>query len=101
MIKEPGDEREAQALRDFDALFEELSTATQRYNLDPPPLFQSPINHTCFTFFHKKQADADADPTERETSKLKAASDFIEHLVETGKLSVLSLKKFRDVKGKY
>ena len=73
--------------------------------MDPPPLFQTEVNHTCFTFFRQSGASSSeaafADPEEREASKVKAALDFIEHLVGTEKLSVLSLKKFRDVEGKY
>ena len=99
-MEDENDEREAQVLKDFDALYEELADAIDRYSLPPPPLFQRDATHTCLTSFNESQAEKDAALENIEEERMRAASSLIEHLVETGRLSVMSRKKFRGSDGK-
>jgi hypothetical protein len=103
VLKELDDERGAQVLRDYDAVFEELKKAMTRFQLDPPPLFQNPINHTVYTFFNSREEEAAEveDPQEIENSKVEAAAEFINHLVATNNLSLLVKKKFRELEGNF
>ena len=95
MLKELDDERGAQVLRDYDAVFEELKKVMTRFQLDPPPLFQNPINH------REEEAAEVEDPQEIENSKVEAAAEFINHLVATNNLSLLVKKNFRELEGNF
>ena len=97
VVQEDGDERNAQPLRDFDALFEELEFAIDKYNLDKPPLFENEVDHSCLTFFNKKVEGAEV---ERETMRRTSASHLVNFLIESNKLSIFSRKKFRGTSGK-
>ena len=94
------DEREAQVLRDFDCILEELKASCAKFSLDLPPLMQAEatITHSCFTHFNTNQ-EGNIEAEDPEISKQEAAHHLIEHLVHTENIALLSLKKFRDVEG--
>lgn len=95
---------------DFDRVLNELILSKQRYDgasaddydLVQPPLFEKStlLSHTCFTHFHKREGGEDEeDSEETERKKVEAAELFIEHLVQTEKLSALSQKTYRETEG--
>lgn len=69
-----------------------------RYDLAPPPLFQRGVSHNCLTYFHKGQSETAFEDIE--AGKMEDATSFINYLVESGRLSVLSNKTVRGIKGK-
>jgi hypothetical protein len=87
-------------LKDFDSLLEELADAVDRYKFPSPPLFQCDVPHTCLTSFNEVQTDQTTTVEDREEARKNAASSFIDYLMETDKLSVLSPKTFRGSEGK-
>ena len=57
-LKTPGDEREAQVHLNYDQLFERISTAITKYELEPPLLFAKghvDRNSLCHTSWNEDQ----------------------------------------------
>ena len=72
-----------------------------QYGLVQPPLFSCPQPHSCFTQFHEKPEEETEEETveEIEKKKCEATVKFIDHLLETKKLSTLTEKTWKEVKG--
>ena len=87
-------------LKDFDNFLGELMDAAHTFDLPSPPLFDSAVPHTCLTSFNEGQDDIIESLEEREEATRRAASSFVDHLVDTDRLSVLSHKTFRGANGR-
>ena len=99
IFQDEDDERMAQALRDFDSFFEELVAFCEANTREFPPVLQAEINHKCYTHFNKDKDTDEISAEDLENAKRMDTNKFVEHLLETDNVSVLSVKRFRDVEG--
>ena len=105
IMQEEDDERAAQALRDYDSLFVELTEAITEFNLPKPALFEREADHTCLNFFNKGAEGQEAEGQDREREerkqegKKKSAAKLIGHLVDHNKLDSLAYKKTKGYEG--
>ena len=79
---------------DYDSVFNELSEAISKYELEKTVFFKREIDHTTLTYFNK-QTDG-----KRGQNREESVTKVLNFLIDNGMLSKVSYKKSRDGGGK-